>query len=248
MPNVAVALACLPSLLVPLWSVGVEEQFYLAWPVFIKYSKRVLPVLVLIIVLYLSIKFTVRFTGPGKLYALISLTRIDCMAIGGLGAWWVNSRRIGQRLLFNQFTQAASWVVFFIACLGPISIPDFIRQEFYAGLFIVIILNVSMNAKPLLGLENSTLDWVGKISYGIYLLHLPVMYLVSKVMPIGLSSLPGGFFLYVVICLTVTLLMASVSYNYFERYFIHLKARYTVLKTTKSAFVPDTTQNHRWNS
>ncbi len=37
MPNLSVALACLPPVIVPLWSIGVEEQFYLCWPILMKF-------------------------------------------------------------------------------------------------------------------------------------------------------------------------------------------------------------------
>lgn len=133
-----------------------------------------------VIFFYLSVKLAVRIKGSETLYTFISLTRIDCMAIGGLGAWWANSKRTAEHLVFSSVTQSILWVVFFFGCLGKLSlVPDLIEQELYSVVFIMIILNVSLNSKPLLSLESPVLDWVGRISYGVYLWHRIILYFQS---------------------------------------------------------------------
>ncbi len=65
----------------PLWSVEVEEQFYAFWPFLLGKSKNVLKTLIILILVYFSIKLTLRFTDNGVYYRLISLCCFDCMAI-----------------------------------------------------------------------------------------------------------------------------------------------------------------------
>lgn len=235
MPNVAVALACIPSVIVPLWSIGVEEQFYLGWPILVKYSKKILPSLIGVIVVYLLIKLIFRFVGSEALNTFIGLTRVDSMAIGGLGAWWANSNRVGHHFIFNKATQITSWIIFFVGCSGGMFyLPAFIEQEVYSSIFILIILNVSLNPKPIVSLENRIFDWMGKISYGIYLSHLLILYLLSAIIQDKLTSLPFGLLFYFVVSVVLVLTVAYLSYTYFERFFIRVKKKFMVVRSANS--------------
>jgi peptidoglycan/LPS O-acetylase OafA/YrhL len=236
LPNLSVALACLSPIIVPLWSIGVEEQFYLCWPVLIKFSNQIIWSLLVVLFLYLSVKLTIRFTGSETLYTFIGLTRIDCMAIGGLGAWWANSsNRIAQQFIFNKATQIILWLILLAGCSGQmLYMPSLIEQELYAIVFAIIILNVSKNPRPVLSLENSILDWVGKISYGVYLWHMLVLYLLSKLIQDKLAPTSLGLIFYFMISVSVVLMIASLSYKYFEQFFIQAKRRLMVVQSESS--------------
>ncbi len=75
-----------------LWSVGVEEQFYLFWPFLFRATKKLVVVLALIIVFYQLSKLTLRLVNIDNLIVFLQLTRIDCMAIGGLGAYVLKNK------------------------------------------------------------------------------------------------------------------------------------------------------------
>ena len=100
----------------------------------------------------------------------------------------------------------------------------FIHNEFYAVLFGIIIINVGANEKSILSLENPMLNYLGKISYGLYMLHPVAIVLSIKLMEY--FSYQNNVVLYLV-CVLFSILAASVSYELFEKGFLKLKYRYT---------------------
>lgn len=75
------------------WSVGVEEQFYLVWPILISlWCKNILRVLVLVIFIMLLLKTGALYFHELKhrgehILLLINLSRFGCMATGGIAAY-----------------------------------------------------------------------------------------------------------------------------------------------------------------
>src|SRR5436189_5295923 len=81
----------------PLWSIGVEEQFYLIWPVVMKYARKFLRVTIIIVVAAVALKQLTFYLAEANRasaslkywnYALhyLYFTRIECMDVGGVGA------------------------------------------------------------------------------------------------------------------------------------------------------------------
>jgi peptidoglycan/LPS O-acetylase OafA/YrhL len=65
------------------------------------------------------------------------------------------------------------------------------------------------------------LTWLGERSYGFYLWHLPVLFLLAAVLP-PLGKIPG-----LLIAFTVALVMTALSWHLVERPFLRLKHRFT---------------------
>ncbi len=220
----------------PLWSVGVEEQFYAFWPFLLGRSKSVLTTLVIFIFTYLSVKVFLRFIDNGVYYSLISLCRFDCMAIGGIGAYLVHHQSKYLKLLFSPFLQIISWCVLLVSIFyRPIHLFSLIDHEFHAVIYLVIIINVSSNPKTLINLENKIFDFIGRISYGIYVYHITVMILLSLIFKHVFNySITNSLFDYILI-FTVTVIttlgIADLSFKYFESYFLRLKNKYSKIES-----------------
>ena len=147
------------------------------------------------------------------------------MAIGGIGAYFLYTLNLRiLRPLFSRVTQAVVLVLVIEMLLFGVEIP-FINHEFYALFFIVIILNLAANPNALFSLENRVLDYLGKISYSIYMWH-------GVAIIVGLHA--ARFFnpnlndfrsnaIYYAVTFIVTLAMSAASYEWFEMQFLRFK-------------------------
>lgn len=224
------------------WSVGVEEQFYLIWPLLIRLFKKYVPTF---LIGFILIKYGLQLilfslgdsldNATGKVLdqagTLLTQMQIEQMAIGGLGAWWLfsNNQR-ALKIIYNR----AMW---FFGLLMLASF--FVMQNHYLGstilegfVFIVVILNISTNPKIKFNLDNKFFILMGNISYGIYMLHTSIIaLLITGLEFLGVVDLGFNLALYILSPL-FTILLAYLSYQYFESYFLKFKNRFAVVKSS----------------
>lgn len=213
-----------------LWSLCVEEQFYLFWPILIKNSKNILRSLLIFLSIFIIFKLYTRFFLPENFLAVFDLTRLDCMAIGSIGAVIVGNKKI-MAIIYNKVIQLISWIIFISAFIIPLHIFSFIDQDVYAVTFLIIILNLANNEHSLVSLENRLLVFLGKNSYGIYMYHMLIFYVLVKFMPL----MPNKLYVYfssLVFIFTLVILIAYLSNKFFERYFLNKKDLLAKIKTS----------------
>lgn len=224
----------------PLWSVGVEEQFYAFWPFLVNKSKNILITLVVIIIIYLITKLTFRYLDNKMIFSIINVSCFDCMAIGGIGAYLYFTKSKILNILYHPFIQIIAWSVLFISIFHkPLHLSSLIDKEIHAIFYIIIILNVSTNKKTIINLENKILDFIGKISYGIYVYHLIVIvitsYILDNIINYQVQESVFDYTLVYVAIISCTLILSFLSYTYFESYFLKLKGKYSKIES-KSSF------------
>lgn len=233
--NVSYAIKISVTTITPLWSVGVEEQFYAIWPWIIKFSNKITRSLLFVIIIYFSLKSIVWLYNPQSyLYSFVSHARIDLMALGGLGAYIIkNDISWLKNIIFSKYMQLISWlVVFYSVIVSPIHLSSFLDDELNSIFYLIIILNVSSNKKTLISLENKVLKFFGEISYGIYIYHMIVIALIIKYFDSDISGL--GYFSLIVplIVILFTSIMAYLSYKYIEKPILRQKKNYEVVKSS----------------
>ncbi len=232
MANVNNCIRLTISSITPLWSVGVEEQFYLFWPWLMKHSKNTLWVLLSTIAIYFMFKLGLWFYDKdGPAYVFIGLTRIDLMAFGGIGAYLFTNRKTPYlRILHHPITQLLGWSLFaFNIFFGGLHVYSFIDTELNATASLIVILNVSSNTKSYIKLENSIFNYFGKISYGFYMYHMAII-LVCGAFFKGL--LVDNFFcraLVFIVIISATTLLAHLSFFHMEKRILMLKKKYTII-------------------
>jgi peptidoglycan/LPS O-acetylase OafA/YrhL len=221
------------------WSIGTEEQFYIIWPILMKYVKNKWVLMIGTIVLFLAVQFTLWQLHQFKYATLLSLILttmpIDCMAIGGLYALIAyhtdNTTVLAiRKVLFNKVLQ-------FIIFIGTAALIAFgvrfpmYHFEIYAVLFGFIIINLAANNNRIINIENKVFDYCGKISYGLYMYHSIAIVIVLRTL-MWLNCLTD--FLLYPLTIALTILFSGLSYKYLEKRFIGIKSRYTnVISGTK---------------
>jgi peptidoglycan/LPS O-acetylase OafA/YrhL len=247
-PNVVTNFAAYMPYIAQSWSIGIEEQFYLIWPWMVKWTKHYLAVLIGIVIglvlitnvlslfadhtgnLALATKSTKLITFAYKFFESL---RIGCMAIGGIGAYFLYT--LNQKVLrpiFSTYTQLITFVVVMEMMFFGIEIP-MINHEVYALFFIVIILNFAANPNCLANLENPVLDYLGKISYSIYMWHGIAIIIglhAARAYNIQLDDFASNA-IYYIVTFALTLAFSAASYEWYEMRFLKFKHLFTKVQS-----------------
>ncbi len=222
-----------------LWSIGVEEFFYVFWPVFIKKCQQYRRAFIFVIAGYMLLSLGVfaiwlilKKTGSNYtnhfqagIFFMYS-QRISCMAIGALGAEALFFKRHEMLAFIMQkkmlviaplllFTMTLSGILF------PVIIP-----EIYSILFIIIIIQIihlpeRFQSNPLY----RTTEKLGTYSYGIYMYHpfcIVLAFEVLRKMQFSNTIFSNYFIVYAVTC-CITWSIAFLSFRFFETPILRLK-------------------------
>jgi len=231
-PNVPWVFGGIIPLLGHYWSLGVEEQFYLFWPWLIKISRRLLLFLCLFIAVVFLIKLYVNLFvgGWSDTYSFVYEARFDCMAIGGIGAVLFRQKHRILLMLSSHITQVVCWLAILLVAFNEFHTFSIIDHEIVAVVIVTLIIGQITDRKPLIDLENYTLNFFGKISFGIYVYHAIIIEFVTCSSLSGLTSPKWyAFIVYLIVC-PATVLVAGLSYYFFERHFLALKNKYSFQK------------------
>jgi peptidoglycan/LPS O-acetylase OafA/YrhL len=247
-PNIPFMMMHLHPFVQPIWTIGVEEQFYLFQPQFfrIKNSKLMLLCIIsltilLIIIKQLGAKFpniSLIATAGNYLYFF----RIDQLLMGSITAiilYNYKNKKASKRWLIrlgcNKYVQLIAWVYF----AGHIFTPSlfnylFAFQTVFILSVVIIVINLCIPKTSIIQLDNRYIRYIGKVSYGIYLLHNIVLISILYLLKTYFNNLGPILTNLVIYGLTfpLAILLAGISYKYYESYFLKLKVKYsTVIKT-----------------
>ena len=148
------------------------------------------------------------------------------MALGGLFSYiYYLNKSIILKFLYSYIVQLASFILGLGLWILGFHLSYF-NDEFYAILFSIIILNLSTNTNSLLKLDNKIINFLGKISYGMYIYHWIIIYITIDLLnKFELDIVYYNILLYSITFL-VTILISFLSYKYFESYFLKLKSKF----------------------
>lgn len=217
------------------WSLGVEEQYYLWYPWMVKYNKKhLLTSVSLLFICWFGLKlFAYIVFGKSLFFRVLSVTQFDCMMIGAMGAIMYHRKTDWFcKLCGHPVAAIIAWILFFTSGLYANYIPSPIRNE-YIALISLLVIVAGLLRKPIL--ENKVMNYLGQISYGIYVIHPLLIYVLTRIVQ------PARFMTNnvatVVVFVTITVLtigLASLSYKYFEMPFLRMKDKFSVVHSSNS--------------
>ncbi|MDA0921347.1 MAG: acyltransferase [Planctomycetota bacterium] len=231
-----------PMALQPFWSLAVEEQFYLVWPVIICVLKpNHLPIFCMVTT---AVAFAARcvasfYSVDPWIIATVTPFRLDALALGALVASWRSGadqdrlRKVAPIACLVAFTgltlitvveagyhmngkwsQTVGYTLFAMLC---------------ASLIALIVAKHPVTRLPRRFLQSQSLRHFGHRSYAIYVIHMPLFVFMNNVSrrqlaagdETGTADIQCYFF-----AVVVSLILAEVSWHLFENPFLKLKCRF----------------------
>jgi peptidoglycan/LPS O-acetylase OafA/YrhL len=219
------------SFSVPLWTISIEEQFYLAWPLTIRRAtvRTIAIIAVSLLVIANAWRIWLAMTAaPVDQMEYNTFTRLDPIAWGVLIALF--SHKLPQLSRSQRISLFCAGIVACIVEYGftvLINPPKFSTWKLamshpvtsLASAAVLLAVMGSQNSF----LRNSWLLYLGKISYGLYVVHEFAHLCAKYILP---ASTPLQVLAQTAISLALTILLAAASYRWLESPFLRLKERF----------------------
>jgi peptidoglycan/LPS O-acetylase OafA/YrhL len=228
-----------------LWSLAVEEHFYLVWPFLVRIGRtRFRMILGGVITIFIAIVFRLIFATLGLSQAafLLTICRADSLAIGGLLAVIAGDARLWSRICrFNRLFAGVS--ILALACIIAnyrrfheldywTQIAGYTLLALTSAALIVECLRPRTSALVQLAFGNTLMRRLGLYSYGIYIYHLALKPVFDRFLSThALLTVTGNHYVTAALAHTISAiivfpLIAAVSYHLFELPILRLKDRF----------------------
>lgn len=228
--------------IIHLWSLSVEEQFYLLWPFLIltlSTSRRILRLCLGLICVALTMRLLMWGTGwlNGKWAYMFLPFRIDSLALGAALALLIRGPSFKRVMKLAPYVfLLASVILGAVLVFSPNTRPTEAPQIWTFGFTLNALISGSL---LLLALRPTgivvrvfnmkLLRKLGKYSYGLYIYHFPLVAILEVLKPAMIHALHSEFIAKLVFVpgtLLVNYIIAKASYEFFESPILNLRSKF----------------------
>jgi len=220
-----------------IWSIGVEEQFYLLWPLLITLipSKKIIFYLILFFIGYTLLPHFIGFVNVRTFHndtvnnivnRFFYGSKFNCMSVGCILGYMYATHHKWLNVLYNKYLAYMAIIFSFLLWFSRFELKYF-TEEFYAVIFGIMILNIATNDNLKLNIDTKITGFLGKISYGIYMYHYLIILIIVRFLPYhNYNNIYIYNFIIYTTAVSATIFVSWISFITMEKYFLNLKARF----------------------
>jgi len=212
------------------WSLGTEQQFYIIWPLIIKKARNYLKIFILIICIKVFLKIIIGFSYkifsfPPEYSILLKhfenflfLFRIEAFGIGGIAAYLlIEKKELVLKFIYQRWVQWLNALILVACMFIPYKIETL--HVLYSINFGIIILNMAYSNHTSFIVNNKFVSYVSKVSYGVYMYQVPIMFVVFNLLTPYYSeenNLMWNIAAYLS-CILCTFIFSGISFEFMEK-------------------------------
>tara|TARA_B110000858_G_scaffold101280_1_gene116361 strand:+ start:661 stop:1788 length:1128 start_codon:yes stop_codon:yes gene_type:complete len=221
-----------------MWSISVEEQFYVFWAIIIKWFNKYLLAISFLIIL-ISLLFRVCFINDSLSLNFHTVSALGNFGIGALTA--ILAFKYPHFISkLQSLTRNTILFVYLIIFSFFILMPFLIENNFFiitqrvlfSIFFSFIILEQSYCDKSIVKVSRiKYFNFFGKISYGLYCYHGIIITIILQMSGFLSESLLNSLVLYPIIIFVSTLAISQISFRFYESKFLNFKSKFSFLSS-----------------
>ena len=233
------------------WTLAIEEQFYLLWPliVFLLSRKALMQVCIACMVAALAIRSWLVLQDASPItVGMLTVCRFDTLAVGSLAAlvvrgpmaWIYAPARLLAGLSGGAIMLLTAWRGRWDAADPVVQTIGFSTLGLFCAAILILVVDLRRDNKLARWFSHPSLRWLGVYSYGMYVFHVALRPIFERIAPVSslsasLHSEYAGVGAYVLVSVSITALAAYLSWHIYEKHFLRLK-RHFVLGSGPSAY------------
>lgn len=221
-----------------MWSISVEEQFYVFWAITIKWFNKYLFGISFFII-FLSLVFRIYFINDSLSLNFHTASALGNFGIGALTAIlaFKNPNFLNKLQSLNRKTILFFYSIIFIFFIKMPFLLEYdffivIQRVLFSIFFSFIILEQTYCDQSIVKVSRiKYFNFFGKISYGLYCYHGIMITTVLQISRFLSESLLNSLILFPVFILVSTLLISHFSYRLYESKFLNFKSKFSFLSS-----------------